>query len=181
MTENKNAASFPSENDAKIAKRARFVDCAKDAMKSGLYGILLAGTLGAVALGSVEILKSEQIHRDIVEPTISRACPPIGPQPIGNRLVGLPAELAAGMVLLRPKEIREICLVINAARDSKYDMNNFEGRSTGVYVLSNVLDVTAQVARIAIKQEKSRQALEAGKSSIQQLDTNSELARGPNI
>lgn len=181
MNETPPVASSPSEDELSTAKKSRFVEYTKNATQRGLYGVLLAGTLGAAAVGSMEILKSEQIHRDIVEPTISRACPPTGPQPIGNRLVGLPAELAAGMVLLRPKEIREICLVINAARDSKYDMSKFEGRSTGVYVLSNVLDVTAHVARIAIKQEKSRQAVEAGKSSIQQLDTNSELSRGPKI
>lgn len=181
MSKKNTVASSPSEDELSIAKKSRFVEYTKNATQRGLYGILLAGTLGAAALGSVAILKSEQIHRDIVEPTISKACPPTSPQPIGNRLVGLPAELAAGMVLLRPKEIREICLVINAARDSKYDMNNFEGRSTGIYVLSNVLDVTAHVARIAIKQEKSRQAMEAGKSSVQQLETNSDLARGPNI
>lgn len=176
MTENKNAASFPSENDAKIAKRARFVDCAKDAMKSGLYGILLAGTLGAVALGSIKILESEKTHRDVVQPIISEACVPTGSSNGGNRLAGLPAELAAGMLLKHSKEIQQICAAINAAIEPKHGMDNFGAKYMQVYALANVLNVTRQVAAAAIAQEESERAGKALKAGIEKTYANPDFS-----
>ena len=109
MNQNKNSESFPSEIDA---KRARFADYAKDAIKSGLYGVLFAGMFGAAAMS---VLESEKTYTNVVQPTISEACGEPGSKKVDYRAKGLSVELVAGTLLAYPEKIREICATVNAA------------------------------------------------------------------
>ena len=174
MNQNKNSESFPSEIDA---KRARFADYAKDAIKSGLYGVLFAGMFGAAAMS---VLESEKTYTNVVQPTISEACGEPGSKKVDYRAKGLSVELVAGTLLAYPEKIREICATVNAAVGTYYVKNgNYLVNNTQVYALANVLGVDAKVANAAIEQEGFKRAVKETKAETQQPYANSNFS-GPN-
>ena len=169
MNENQNAASLPNNLDA---KRARFSDYAKDAIKSGMYGVLLAGMLGAAAMS---VLQSEKTYKNVVQPTISEACAEPGSKQVDYRAKGLSVELVAGALLSHPKEIQNICATVNAAVGTYYVKNgNFLANNTEVYALVGALGVDAKIANAAIEHEGFKRAAETKKSEIQNTYGNSD-------
>lgn len=154
------------------------VKVVKNVINGGLYGILVAGAIGAAAMGVMNGLDEQSVDRKIVQSTIVDACMQPGAQQTAYRLKGVSSELAAGMLLRHPKEVQQICAAINASLNEK---NNVFADSIQVHALANVLGVDQTVAHAAIETAGFKKDVEERKINIQKTYVNPDWASRPSM
>lgn len=164
MSTEQTSASSSNKNSTKLVKFAGYA-------KGGLYGVLLAGVLGATATGAMNKLESEKAHRTIVQSIVGEACMPKGAYPGYYIGLGDDINLAAGMLLRHPGKFQEVCAAIAASMSiSESELKN------QVHVLAGVLGVTEKFANAAVEKDKLNRAEKEKNAEVQQPYTNSDIS-----